>query len=98
MVESTALAFRGTQLDTEMPRLASADELRGLTAPVLVFAGEHDPLFPPDLVLPAAGKVFANLAGAETLAGCAHILDTSCAAAWCARIRPFLRDEATAAS
>jgi pimeloyl-ACP methyl ester carboxylesterase len=98
MVESTALAFRGTQLDTEMPRLASADELRGLTAPVLVFAGEHDPLFPPALVLPAARKAFANLAGAQTLAGCAHILDASCAAAWCRQIRPFLRNESEAAS
>lgn len=98
MVESTALAFRGTQLDTEMPRLASADELRGLTAPVMVFAGEDDPLFPPDRVLPAAGKVFANLAGAETLAGCAHILSPACAAAWCARIRPFLRGGMTAVS
>ena len=47
MVELTALAFRGTHLDTEMPRNATADELRGLSAPVMVFAGEHDPLFPP---------------------------------------------------
>lgn len=96
MVESTALAFRGTQLDTEMPRIASADELRGLTAPVMVFVGEHDPLFPPALVLPAARRVFANLAGAQTLAGCAHILDASCAAAWCGQIRPFLRNETEA--
>jgi pimeloyl-ACP methyl ester carboxylesterase len=90
MVESTALAFRGTALDTEMPRLVSPDELRGLTAPVLVIAGERDPLFPPDRVLPRAREVFANLAAAETLPGCAHILSTACAAALCDRIRPFL--------
>jgi pimeloyl-ACP methyl ester carboxylesterase len=90
MVESTALAFRGTQLDTEMPRLATADELRGLAAPVMVFAGERDPLFPPDRVLPRARQVFANLVTAETLTGCAHILDAACAAALCDRIRPFL--------
>ncbi len=92
MIESTALAFRGTQLDTEMPRLASADELRGLTAPIMVFAGERDPLFPPDRVLPKAREVFANLVAAETLTGCAHILDAPCATALCDRIRPFLRE------
>jgi pimeloyl-ACP methyl ester carboxylesterase len=94
MVESTALAFSGTALDTEMPRIATADELRGLTAPVLVLAGQRDPLFPPGLVLPAARRVFANLAGAETLGGCAHILSPACAATMCERIRPFLRGDA----
>lgn len=48
--------------------------------------------------VPAARKALAKLVGAETLAGRAHILDTSCAAALCARIRPFLRNEAAAAS
>jgi pimeloyl-ACP methyl ester carboxylesterase len=96
MVSSTALAFVGTELDTEMPRLASAAELRALTAPVMVFAGEHDPLFPPERVLPAARSVFANLAGADALPGCRHILDAACAAALCERIRPFLRAEAAA--
>jgi pimeloyl-ACP methyl ester carboxylesterase len=89
MVEST-LAFRGTQLDTEMPRLATADELRGLTAPIMVFVGERDPLFPPDRVLPRARQLFANLVAAETLMGRAHILNAACAAALCDRIRPFL--------
>jgi pimeloyl-ACP methyl ester carboxylesterase len=90
MVESTALAFRGTQLDTEMPRNATAEELRGLTAPVMVFAGEHDPLFPPARVLPRARELFRNLVAAETLTGCAHILDPTCATALCGRIQPFL--------
>jgi pimeloyl-ACP methyl ester carboxylesterase len=90
MVESTALAFRGTALDTEMPRLVMCDELRGLTAPVIVIAAERDPLFPPDRVLPRAREVFANLAAAETLPGCAHILSEACAAALCERILPFL--------
>ena len=90
MVESTALAFRGTQLDTEMPRNATADELRGLSAPVMVFAGEHDPLFPPARILPRARDLFPNLVAAETLTGCAHILSATCAAALCARIQPFL--------
>jgi pimeloyl-ACP methyl ester carboxylesterase len=90
LVESTALAFRGTALDTEMPRNATPEELAGLTAPVMVIVGEHDPLFRPDRVLPRARALFSNLVAAETLPGCAHILGPSCAAALATRISPFL--------
>ena len=90
MVESTALAFAGTELDTEMPRNATPEELAELTAPVMVFAAEHDPLFPPDRVLPRAKELFPSLVAAESLPGCHHILTASCAADLCARIRPFL--------
>ena len=90
VVESTELAFRWTHLDTEMPRNATAEELAGLTAPVLVLAGEHDPLFPPARVLPRAGEIFPNLVGAETLAGCRHILDETCVAYLSERVRTFL--------
>ena len=98
MIESTALAFAGTQLDTEMPRTATPDELAGLTAPVMVFAAERDPLFPPDRVLPRARELFGNLVAAETLPGCHHILDPACAAGLCARIAPFLAGHADAAA
>ncbi len=90
MVKSTALAFRGTRLDTEMPRNATPEELHGLIAPVMVFAGERDPLFPPGRVLPRSQDLFMNLVAAETLTGCAHILSPSCAEALCQRIGPFL--------
>ena len=90
MVKSTALAFRGTRLDTEMPRKATSEELTGLTAPVMVFAGERDPLFPPERVLPRSRELFVNLVTSETLTGCAHILSPSCADALCRRIGPFL--------
>ena len=89
-VESTALAFRGTSLDTEMPRNATADELRGLTAPVMVVVGEHDPLFRPERIIPRARVLFPNLFAAETLLGCAHILGATCAQALAAVIGPFL--------
>jgi pimeloyl-ACP methyl ester carboxylesterase len=91
-VESTALAFRGTALDTEMPRNATPDELRRLTAPVLLVVGEHDPLFRPDRVLPRARELFANLAATETLSGCAHILGPACADVLATRIGAFLDD------
>ena len=90
VVESTELAFRGTRLDTEMPRNATVEELAGLTAPIMVLAGEHDPLFPPARVLPRARELFPNLVSAETLVGCRHILDEACAAAMTERIRPLL--------
>jgi pimeloyl-ACP methyl ester carboxylesterase len=90
MVESTALAFAGTELDTEMPRTATPEELAGLTAPVMVFAAEHDPLFPPDRVLPRAKAVFPSLVAAEVLPGCHHILSASCASMLYTRIQPFL--------
>ena len=98
MIESTALAFAGAQLDTEMPRTATPEDLAGLTAPVMVFAAEHDPLFPPDRVVPRARVLFGNLVAAETLPGCHHILDPACAAALCARIEPFLTGHADAAA
>jgi pimeloyl-ACP methyl ester carboxylesterase len=98
MIESTALAFRGTQLDTEMPRTATREELAGLTAPVMVFAAERDPLFPPDRVIPRARELFGNLVAAETLPGCHHILEPACAATLCARIEPFLTGQAEAAT
>ena len=89
-MESTELAFRGTRLDTEMPRKATVEELAGLVAPVMVLAGEHDPLFPPARVLPRARELFPNLVGAETLVGCRHILDDACASVMAERIRPLL--------
>lgn len=89
-VESTALAFGGTALDTEMPRNATPDELRDLTAPVMVIAGEHDPMFRPERVLPRVKALFPNLVAAETLPGCAHILTPACAEALSARIEAFL--------
>ena len=73
-----------------MPRNATPEELRGLTAPVLVIAGEHDPFFRPDRILPRSKDLFTNLVAAETLPGCAHILRPACADALAARIRPFL--------
>lgn len=91
-VDSTALAFGGTALDTEMPRNATADDLRRLTAPVMVVVGENDPLFRPDRILPRAKAIFPNLVSADVLPGCAHILSPECAEALSARIRPFLAE------
>ena len=97
-VESTALAFRGTALDTEMPRNATPEELRGLTAPVMVIAGEHDPLFRPDRILPRSKDAVHQPGRRPTRS---RVVPTSsrpaCADALAARIRPFLEGGASAA-
>ena len=73
MVESVERSFGGTKLETEMPRLARAEDLAGFGSPVMVVAAEHDPLFPPRKVLPAARTLFTNLVSATVLAGSGHI-------------------------
>ena len=90
MVDSTALAFRGTHLDTEMPRNATPEELAGLTAAVMVIVGADDPMFRPDRILPRSRELFVNLVATDTLTGCRHILSPTCAQALCDRIGPFL--------
>ena len=73
MVESIELSFGGTKLETEMPRLARPEDLAGFVSPMLVIAAEHDPLFPPKRVLPAARALFRNLESAAVLRGSGHI-------------------------
>lgn len=73
MVESVELSFAGTKLETEMPRLARREDLAAFRSPVLVVAGEQDPLFPPSRVLPAARRLFPNLETPAVLSGSGHI-------------------------
>lgn len=89
MVESVERSFGGTKLETEMPRLARAEDLAGFRSPVMVIAGEHDPLFPPGRVLPAARALFANLESASVLAGSGHIPSPEAAARLSARLLTF---------
>ena len=68
MVESVERSFGGTKLETEMPRLARPGDLASFRSPVLVVAAEHDPLFPPARVLPAARTLFPNPVSADRAA------------------------------
>ncbi len=89
MVESVERSFGGTKLETEMPRLARPADFAAFRSPVLVIAGEHDPLFPPAKVLPAARTVFPNLEAASVLAGSGHIPSPAAAARMSARLIAF---------
>ena len=88
MVESVELSFGGTQLETEMPRLAEREDLLGLHAPVLVAAAEHDPLFPPKRIIPAARALFDDV---ETvlISDSGHILSGDAAARLSPRLAAF---------
>ena len=90
LVDAIALSFGGTTLETTDLPLATAHELRDLAAPVLVLAGEHDPMFPPSRVLPRAGELFPHLEAAETVAGAGHILDAAAIATLGGRLASFL--------
>lgn len=92
MVESVERSFGGTKLETEMPRLARAEDLAAFRGPVIVIAGEHDPLFPPDRVLPAARSLFPNLEAASVLTGSGHIPSPEAAARLSARLIMFFSD------
>jgi 2-hydroxy-6-oxonona-2,4-dienedioate hydrolase len=65
-------AMLGFKLDFRPPRLLLDTELAGLSAPVQVFAAEHDVSFPGKALLARAKKVFPNLVHAELLAGSQH--------------------------
>ena len=88
IIESVELSFGGTELETEMPRLAQRGDLSAFRAPVLVAAAEHDPLFPPKRILPAARALFDDV---ETLVigDSGHILSSDAASRLSPRLAAF---------
>ncbi|MCO1603560.1 alpha/beta fold hydrolase [Desulfosporosinus nitroreducens] len=67
--------FRNVKLETKMPRLATAEELKDFTAPTLVLAGEKDIFFPASKILPQAKVIIPNLVAGECLQGSGHFLN-----------------------
>jgi pimeloyl-ACP methyl ester carboxylesterase len=65
--------YRYVKLDTQLPRMATEEELRGFSEPVAVFASEEDVFFPGDAAVARAQKIVSNLVTAECLRGCKHI-------------------------
>ncbi len=61
------------KMDRRMPEIAPDDAFRNLSAPVQVFANEHDILFPPGPLIERARRVFPNLVEAEILPGFKHV-------------------------
>ena len=71
--ETIAASLRHVKLERRFPG-ASAAELAGFDAPVALFLAEHDPFFPPDIVLPEVNRRLQNLAHTEILRGESHVL------------------------
>ena len=89
MVRATELAFSGTELETRTAPPATPERLAGLDAPVLVLAGERDPMFPAGRVLERVPVLFPNLAAAEALPG-AHLQGPDGLRRLGERLGPFL--------
>lgn len=81
MMEPEELAIRqlGTvyqdiKLDTELPWMATAEELEGFVRPVVVFALEHDVFFPARSVLPPSTTYLPEPCACGVLEGLPHTL------------------------
>ena len=84
--------LRYIKLETEFPRLATAEELKGFKAPTLVFAGEKDIFFPAELVMPRVKEIIPNLIAAESLKGSNHFPSKQTIDYINKRIKAFLDD------
>jgi len=71
-VDVIGSVYLHVKLETQMPRLATKEELMDFKAPTLVLAGENDIIFPADKILPRAKEVIPNLIAAENLQRSRH--------------------------
>lgn len=78
------------KLESEFPRLATAEELEGFKAPTLVLAGDKDIFFPSEAVIPRAKEIILNLIAAESLKGSNHFPPKQTIAYINQRIKTFL--------
>ena len=92
-LEAMAAVFGHLRLETRLPGPATREELTGFTAPTLVLAGQHDPLYPGRKVLPRAREIIPNLKAGEQLDGWKHIPPQEGPAVLCGRIRRFLEED-----
>ena len=84
--------FVHVKLETQMPRLATKEELMGFKTPTLVLAGEKDIFFPADKILPRAKEIIPNLIAAESLQESGHFPSMKTLYYINDRIRMFLKE------
>ncbi|MBN1304763.1 MAG: alpha/beta hydrolase [Anaerolineales bacterium] len=90
LIEITTAVFRYVQVEAEMPRNVTMDEMSAFTAPILVLAGEKDRLFPGHKVAARAREIFPNLAAAEILPDSPHFIPQELLPTLNARVDRFL--------
>ncbi len=80
-------------LDFRLPRLLRPEDVAGFTAPVQIFAAEHDLSFPGRRLLKRAAALFPNLVHTELMAGSMHSppTDPESRKALAAKIAAFLK-------
>lgn len=92
VLETTEAVFKHVNIEPEMPRNVTRDEMVRFTAPVLVLACEKDRLFPARQVLARAPQVFQNLVAAETIKDSPHFIPERFLPALNERIDRFLTE------
>ncbi len=90
VLEVTEATFRNVNIEPEMPRNVTRDEMSRLKAPVLVISAERDLLFPANAVVKRAIEIFPNLVAAEIIPGSPHFISPSCQGWLCERIDTFI--------
>ena len=93
-VRQLGAVYQDVRLDTDLPRMATTEELAQFMGSVAVFASENDVFFPARSVLPRARQIFPNLTHAECLKGCRHIPSRAVLEHVNERIRRFLTNPA----
>jgi pimeloyl-ACP methyl ester carboxylesterase len=90
VLETTEAVFEHVNIEPEMPRNVTREELARFTAPILVLAAEKDRLFPAQKVLARARQVFQNLVAAEIIKDSPHFIPERFLPAINKRIDQFL--------
>lgn len=87
-------AFLRYKLNMVVPKLATADELKGLTAPTLLIGADEDISFPGDKLIARGRALLPALTDHEVIRGCKHSPPTTPEfRAWLtARVATFLLD------
>lgn len=90
VLEVTEATFRNVNIEPEMPRNVTREEMARLKAPVLVITAERDLLFPAKAVIKRAKEIFPNLVAAEIIPDSPHFISPGCQGGLCARIDQFI--------
>lgn len=86
--DTIAASFRYVHLEREFPS-ATATELAGFSAPVAVFAGENDPFFPPEKIVPHSTELLPTLRKTVILSNEKHIVSQTAQRRITEKIRQF---------
>ncbi|WP_047863744.1 alpha/beta fold hydrolase [Rubrobacter aplysinae] len=91
-VRQLGAIYRNVKLDTQLPRMATQEELTDFGAPTLIFVSEEDVFFPGEVVAERAKEIVPNLVAIEALEGERHVPSRQSFAYINSKIVDFLRN------